>query len=109
MATCVYDNPAKMSRECWQNGKLICWYSADILLRKERIPAEHFFFGAADAGDWETGQIYGDAVAMADPDYIFEAIKHLYDKNLVAQYGLPDKEALYDAERDFKRWRGQND
>ena len=69
MMVCTYDNPSTMARECWQNGRLVCKYDAALLLRKlapwetRPVPAEHFFFGA-NIGDWDTGQLVGDASAM---------------------------------------------
>ena len=65
MKTCVYDNPATMARECWQDGKLVCHYKADLFALKEPIPARKFFFGA-NIGDWVTGQIVGDKEAMME-------------------------------------------
>lgn len=64
-AVCVYDNPATMARECWQNGKLMLHYSMTILppQSKNPIPSEHFFFGA-NIGPWKEGQLVGDADAM---------------------------------------------
>lgn len=69
MAVCTYDNPATMARECWQDGKLVCSYSAEALLQKsppwqkQPIPPDRFFFGA-NVGDWKTGQLVGDREAM---------------------------------------------
>ena len=69
MAVCTYDNPNTMRRECWRDGALVCFYCAQLLLRRllpgerQPIPAEHFFFGA-NVGDWNPGQVVGDAVAM---------------------------------------------
>ncbi len=65
---CVYDNPASFSRECWQNGKLLYAYSAEVvyLHQEGRFPPEAFFFGA-NIGPWKLGQISGDPRAM--PEY----------------------------------------
>lgn len=63
MATCTYDNPATWARECWQNGKLLCHYKAELLFTQ--IPGEHFFFGA-NIGPWKTGQVVGDISAIAE-------------------------------------------
>lgn len=73
MAVCTYDNPATMSRECWQDGKLLCAYSAFILppFTKQQIPPEHFFFGA-NVGPWETGRMVGNFEAI-DSKYIIES------------------------------------
>ena len=63
--TCTYDNPATMARECWQDGRLLCHYSYQLLppFAKEPIPAKHFFFGA-NVGPWKLGQMVGDADAI---------------------------------------------
>lgn len=64
MSVCTYDNPATMQRECWQDGRLLCAYSAEFwALKRWRIPAHIFFFGA-NVGDWKTGQLFGDIDAM---------------------------------------------
>jgi len=48
MRTCTYDNPSTMSRECWQDKKLICSYSAMLFLTGaiEKAPNSAIFFGA---------------------------------------------------------------
>jgi hypothetical protein len=63
MAICVYDNPATMARECWQDGHLLCAYSMQLFFLKTPIPAKHYFFGA-NVGPWKTGQMHGEASAM---------------------------------------------
>lgn len=55
MACCVYDNPFTYYRECWQDGRLLYAYSADLFLRKQAI-SEPIFFGA-NIGPWRAGQI----------------------------------------------------
>jgi hypothetical protein len=73
MAICIYDNPATMARECWQDGRLLCKYDALLFLRKlapwetQPVPAEQFFFGA-NIGDWKTGQLVGDIAAMSNAE-----------------------------------------
>ena len=63
MKVATYDNPSTGCRECWQDGQLICHYSAELLLTKPfPIPPELFFFGA-NIGDWKPGQIVGDKEA----------------------------------------------
>jgi len=59
---CTYDSPATMSRECWQEGKLIRKYDMEIL---GDVPAEYFFFGA-NIGPWITGQLVGNPKAMEE-------------------------------------------
>lgn len=69
MPACTYDNPATMARECWQDGRMLCSYSAALLLRKpstgetQPIPGEHLFFGA-NVGDWNPGQVVGEGSAL---------------------------------------------
>ena len=63
MSVATYDNPATMRRECWDSGRIICSYSANVLVREGQIPARHFFFGA-NIGPWETGQLVGDPEAI---------------------------------------------
>jgi hypothetical protein len=55
-----------MARECWQDGTLLCHYSAELLppYARHSIPGELFFFGA-NIGPWITGQLIGDPEAMA--------------------------------------------
>jgi len=65
MATCTYDNPSTMARECWQDGTLLYAYSYSVLApyAKKPIPREYFFFGA-NVGPWTGGKLYDDANAM---------------------------------------------
>lgn len=60
---CTYDNPGTQRRECWQNGRLLCFYSAEVLLSKQPPRGNSLFFGA-NVGDWNPGQLVGDASAM---------------------------------------------
>jgi hypothetical protein len=61
MNIATYDNPATMQRECWQDGKLLCAYSYRVI---GDVPAEYYFFGA-NIGDWKTGQLVGDKLALS--------------------------------------------
>lgn len=64
---CTYDNPATMARECWQDGKLLCHYQAQLyFLPVWPVPAELYFFGA-NIGPWKTGQLVGDRGALTVP------------------------------------------
>lgn len=64
MSICTYDNPATWRRECWQDGRLLCFYSANLyFLKVWPIPARLYFFGA-NIGPWEDGQMVGDPAAM---------------------------------------------
>lgn len=65
MATCVYDNPNTMQRECWQDGHLIAAYSEELLSLPYDLLHRDFFFGA-NIGDWKSGQLVGDIRAMSD-------------------------------------------
>lgn len=66
MKVCTYDNPATWMRECWQDGRLRCAYSADLWLRKDDsfLRSGRLFFGA-NVGPWNPGQLLGDEEAMA--------------------------------------------
>ncbi len=66
MATLTYDNPDTMSRECWQDGELLCAYSIDLFCLKEELPIKIFF--GSNIGDWKTGQFVGDFKAMEKVD-----------------------------------------
>lgn len=66
MKTLTYDNPASMQRECWQDGRLLCAYAAELFppfAKKQTIPGRLLFFGA-NVGEWKTGQALGDMAAM---------------------------------------------
>lgn len=66
--TCVYDNPATMAREYYEDGKLLCAYTANLLLAKEMQQ-----IGATDvlgAGDWKPGQKIGDPAALPANDKV---------------------------------------
>lgn len=64
MKLLVYDNPATMRRECWQDGTVI-WSCAFDLFYMEPfpIPPRNFFFGA-NIGPWKKGQMVGDPEAL---------------------------------------------
>lgn len=61
MSVCVFDNPATMARECWQDKKLVfsCSYLTLESFTKKAIPAKYFFYGA-NIGPWKEGQLIGD-------------------------------------------------
>lgn len=63
MACCVYDNPSLMRREAWQDGQMIAWVKAAVLLRKgfNGYPQLPFML---NIGLWEAGQIVGDVTAF---------------------------------------------
>lgn len=63
MKTCIYDNPATMQRECWEDGKLLCSYSAEVLTLKWDKFTPVLFMGA-NVGDWQAGKTYGDVEAI---------------------------------------------
>jgi hypothetical protein len=60
---CVYDNPGTMRRECWRDGRLLCFYTAALIESRQSIPPEFLFFGA-NIGRWREGQYRGDLDAM---------------------------------------------
>lgn len=62
--SCVYDNPATCCREGWIDGKLVFSYPMNLILSKAwPPPAERFHLGA-NVGDWNSGQIIGDELAI---------------------------------------------
>lgn len=64
MSSCVYDNPATMSREFYDDGKMVCTYTAELLCSEEmRAMGFTNIFGA---GDWNSGQLIGDIRALGD-------------------------------------------
>lgn len=64
MSSCVYDNPATMSREFYGDGKMICAYAAELLCSEEMHAMRLTnIFGA---GDWNSGQLIGDIRALGD-------------------------------------------
>ena len=69
MAVCTYDNPDTMSRECWQDGRLVCYYSACVLALKEWPVRERQLYLCANIGDWVAGQIVGDKEAMPNAEF----------------------------------------
>lgn len=69
MTICVYDNPATMQRECWQDGRLQASYSHELFsLPKWPVPANQTHMGVNHLGDWKTGQMTGDPAAMKPPE-----------------------------------------
>ena len=67
MKTAVFDNPATMCREMWQDGKLLAHLSADAMLQKgfrghPTIPLP------LNCGEWCPGRVDGDAAAIAEFD-----------------------------------------
>ena len=66
MLVCVYDNPATMRRECWQDGVLQASYAAELYALRPRDHVPNYHIGASLLGpDWKTGQMAGDARAMS--------------------------------------------
>ena len=59
---CIYDNPDTMAREAWRDGKLLGHTTSALLLTKGFRGGSWwpFYF---NIGDWEPGQIIGDATA----------------------------------------------
>lgn len=67
MSACTFDNPDTMRRECWQDGKLVAFYSATLMLSKGHWPPpSHKFFFGANVGPWTPGQIFGDRSAIGE-------------------------------------------
>jgi len=63
--TCVFDNPASMARECWQDGKLLAFITSALMATKGFNGGKNIFFGL-NVGPWKTGQLLGDADAMKE-------------------------------------------
>ena len=64
ISVCTFDNPVRMARECWINGKIVAAYSFELIIAND-IPAEYYFFGA-NVGLWNGGKIWGDIDALDD-------------------------------------------
>ncbi|NKF21591.1 hypothetical protein [Solimonas marina] len=61
MTAAVYDNPDTFCREYWQDGRLMAFVSANLLLKKVhegRLPA-------LDGFAWRDGRLTGDFLAVA--------------------------------------------
>jgi len=68
MSVCTFDNPDTMARECWQDGRLIAHYKAELyFLPVWPVPAANYFFGA-NIGHWKIGQLVGDIAAITTPN-----------------------------------------
>lgn len=75
---CVYDNPSLRRREAWQDGRLIAWIKAIVLMQKgfdghSRLPF------MLNVGSWKDGQIVGDAAALDKRSAIDRALWELID------------------------------
>ncbi len=71
---CVHDNPRSMARECWQNGIMICSYTAEMLCkRSDQLESQPFpsriFSMAANVGEWKPGQLIGNPSAIPNTHY----------------------------------------
>lgn len=64
--TCVYDNPATMCREAWQDGKLIAAISIDLLYKKGFNGHPSMFFGLNVGREFIPGRIIGDKEAIKE-------------------------------------------
>lgn len=64
MAVAVYDNPATMRREAWQDGRLIADISLELMSIKGFNGHPSMFF-PLNCGKWKHGEIRGDAEAIA--------------------------------------------
>lgn len=61
----VYDNPASLRRESWENGKVIAFITATLLMEKGFNGHPRMFF-AFNCGPWTPGKIWGDEKAIKD-------------------------------------------
>lgn len=64
MSACTYDNPATMSRECWQDGRLMAAYTLDAMMGGDWPPPARRCHMGANIGEWKAGRIVGDADAI---------------------------------------------
>lgn len=63
---CVYDNPATMAREAWQNGRLLLKLDALVLLDANFRRSGLMPF-MLNVGPWSDGKAWGDIKAMSLP------------------------------------------
>jgi len=64
MSICVYDNPRTMRREAWQDGVMLSYITAKLLLSKGFKGGKMFDF-RLNVGEWELGKFHhGDESAM---------------------------------------------
>ena len=64
MLVCVFDNPIKMRREAYQNGKVVAHISAELMFTKGFNGHERMFFGLNVGRDFIPCKVYGDNLAM---------------------------------------------
>lgn len=72
MTAAVYDNPATMRREAWQDGRLVCDVSAAQLETRGWEGHRRFPF-MLNVGYWSAGQLIGDRAALSAADNTREA------------------------------------
>lgn len=63
MPSCIYDNPATMRREAWRDGRLIAFWSLELIS-----------FGFPAMGEppepWADGKLSGDPAALVAHDHV---------------------------------------
>jgi len=60
---CVFDNPATWRREAYQDGKMLCDVSAELLLQKG-FEGHRDFPWILNCGPWQEGRLVGDSKAL---------------------------------------------
>ena len=73
--TCVYDNPAELRRELWQNGELVRWVSLAIVQASMQSGGEqldHHLAQRGMDGPWKSGSLVGSP--LAKEKYAEEAV-----------------------------------
>lgn len=61
---CVFDNPATMRRECWQDGILQASYDWMTFEATGKFPPSRLIHIGASIGRWKKGHFWGDKQAM---------------------------------------------
>lgn len=65
---CTYDNPATMTREAWQDGKILCSITARLLSDRDFKGGPHFPF-MLNSGIFASGKIIGNPKALDALNY----------------------------------------
>lgn len=63
MSVCVFDNPATMAREAWQEGVLV-GHTQAALLESATFRGHRDWPFIFNVGRWEPGRVHGDAAAI---------------------------------------------
>ena len=63
MATCTFDNPCNLTRECYASGRLVYHLQLQAMLQSSPPPPGRVFFGA-NVGPWSSGRLNGSICAL---------------------------------------------